>query len=85
MHGEQVLADKGKSNEEECNAEEEPGKREHPDKRFETEEEAPNDRITEEDRANDVKLDISLPTRTKEQNNLMTGSRSISGNNQLSQ
>ena len=62
VRGEQALADKGKSNEEEGDAEEEPGKREHPDRRFEAEEEVPNDGSTEEDRANDVKLDISLPT-----------------------
>jgi len=73
MCREEALRNVWESNEEEGGTKEEPGDGEHPDRRLETEEQVPNDRSTEEYRAKDIQLDISLPARTREQYDLVTG------------
>lgn len=72
MCREQALADSRKSDKEEGNAEEEPREGKDPDGRLETEEQIPDDRSSEEHRANDVQLNIGLPVRTGEQHDLIT-------------
>ena len=73
MCREQTFGNVGKSNKKEGDTKEEPRHGEHPDRRLETEEQVPNDRSTEEYRAEDVQLDVSLPVRTRKQHDLVTG------------
>ena len=69
----QALGNVGKSNEKEGDTEEKPRDGKDPDRRLETEEQVPNDRSSEEYRAEDIQLDVSLPVHTREQYNLITG------------
>ena len=61
VSGGQACVDVGESDKEESDTEEEPRKGKGPDRRSETEEQVPNSRSGEEDRANDVQLEIGLP------------------------
>ena len=73
MCREQTAGNVGEPNKEEGDTEEEPGDGKDPDCRLETEEQVPNDRSSEEYRANDIQLDVRLPVRTREQYDLVTG------------
>ena len=73
MSREQALGNVGKSNKKEGDTEEEPRDGKDPDHRLETEEQVPNNRSSEEYRAKDIQLDVSLPVHTREQHNLVTG------------
>ena len=70
---EQAVGNVGESNKEERDTEEEPRDRKDPNCRLEAEEQVPNDRSTEEYRANDIQLDVSLLVQTREQHDLVAG------------
>ena len=81
--GEQTFADVGKSDEEEGDAEEEPGEGKDPDGRLEAEQHIPNDGSTEEHRANDIQSDTRLPVGSRKQDDLVTGRAQHLSNGQL--
>jgi len=83
MCREQALGDVWEPNEEESDTKEEPRDGEHPNRRLETEEQVPDDRSTEEYRTEDIKLDVHLPARTREQYDLVTGRTQHLLNSQL--
>ena len=66
MRGFQAAGDEGKPDEEEGDTKEEPRSGKDPDRRLETEEQVPNNRSTEKDRAEDIQFDGLLSVRTGE-------------------